>query len=467
VYDVTFRRTTFHNANRTADHLVQYEWDGIAGAASQWTFEDCWFAPYTTGKWAFFAGKTALFPSNAISDVRFIGGTVAPYDSVDSPSNGANGVWVSGGVTIIGTHFEGLPYNQPRSIGIRYTGENGAYLAPSQVGFFGTGIELGNSGNEFGGSARPADESMNVHIPAGVGFNNSHCTIAGGAAINCADIRVVQTGNRRGTFIQANSNITTNNTYFGALDGQPHVVIEPAYSLTTCTNTTPIACTTSSAHGWTTGRAVMIAEQAGNTSTNGLWRITVNGPTTFTLDGSSGSGAPIINTGVVSSVSNDVLLTNWSAASGGNPQTGPVRLDNSNRRVGVNVQPNTSLHVRGVSNDCIRLDNSSNSNRIGAQICNTAANNGAFLAYDSSQSNRAIINGDGTSAFSTTGPAATDSTAILTLTSTTKGFLPPRMTTAERDAIPSPTPGLMIYNTTLGVWQGFNGSWVTIGPKND
>lgn len=38
--------------------------------------------------------------------------------------------------------------------------------------------------------------------------------------------------------------------------------------------------------------------------------------------------------------------------------------------------------------------------------------------------------------------------ALLDLASTTKGFLPPRMTTTERDAIASPPAGLMIYNTT-------------------
>ena len=41
-----------------------------------------------------------------------------------------------------------------------------------------------------------------------------------------------------------------------------------------------------------------------------------------------------------------------------------------------------------------------------------------------------------------------DSDAILTLNSTTQGFLMPRMTTAQMEAISSPTPGLMVYNTT-------------------
>jgi hypothetical protein len=50
------------------------------------------------------------------------------------------------------------------------------------------------------------------------------------------------------------------------------------------------------------------------------------------------------------------------------------------------------------------------------------------------------------SAGSAADPAAS---AILDLTSTTKGFLPPRMTTAQRDPIATPATGLSIYNTTL------------------
>jgi len=42
--------------------------------------------------------------------------------------------------------------------------------------------------------------------------------------------------------------------------------------------------------------------------------------------------------------------------------------------------------------------------------------------------------------------------------STTGGFLPPRMTTTERDAISTPAAGLMIYNTTTNKAQCYNGS---------
>jgi hypothetical protein len=41
-----------------------------------------------------------------------------------------------------------------------------------------------------------------------------------------------------------------------------------------------------------------------------------------------------------------------------------------------------------------------------------------------------------------------DPSAQLDVTSTSKGFLPPRMTTTERDAISSPASGLVIFNTS-------------------
>ena len=57
------------------------------------------------------------------------------------------------------------------------------------------------------------------------------------------------------------------------------------------------------------------------------------------------------------------------------------------------------------------------------------------------------------------GALATSS--ILSVTSTTKGFLPPVMTTAQRDAIITPATGLTIYNSTAGDMQVYNGAiWV-------
>ncbi len=50
--------------------------------------------------------------------------------------------------------------------------------------------------------------------------------------------------------------------------------------------------------------------------------------------------------------------------------------------------------------------------------------------------------------------------AALSVSSTTKGFLPPRMTQAQRDLISAPTAGLVIYNTTTNKLNTWNGtSW--------
>ena len=52
----------------------------------------------------------------------------------------------------------------------------------------------------------------------------------------------------------------------------------------------------------------------------------------------------------------------------------------------------------------------------------------------------------------------------LTVTTTADGFLGPRLTTTQRDAISTPPAGLMIYNTTLNSYQVYNGtSWASVG----
>lgn len=60
-----------------------------------------------------------------------------------------------------------------------------------------------------------------------------------------------------------------------------------------------------------------------------------------------------------------------------------------------------------------------------------------------------------------------DASAAVQITSTDKGFLPSRMTTAQRDAIVSPATGLIIYNTDANEYQNFNGvTWVNTGGGN-
>jgi hypothetical protein len=51
--------------------------------------------------------------------------------------------------------------------------------------------------------------------------------------------------------------------------------------------------------------------------------------------------------------------------------------------------------------------------------------------------------------------------SLLTMESTTKGFLPPRMTTTQKNAIATPAAGLIVYDTTLNVLTYYNGTtWI-------
>ncbi|MCF8465662.1 MAG: collagen-like protein, partial [Flavobacteriales bacterium] len=57
--------------------------------------------------------------------------------------------------------------------------------------------------------------------------------------------------------------------------------------------------------------------------------------------------------------------------------------------------------------------------------------------------------------------------AVLDLSATDKGFLVPRLTTAQRTAIVSPATGLMVFETNSSQFWYFNGTiWVqAIGPQ--
>ena len=64
------------------------------------------------------------------------------------------------------------------------------------------------------------------------------------------------------------------------------------------------------------------------------------------------------------------------------------------------------------------------------------------------------------------GTTAPNSSAALDLTSTTKGFLPPRMTSVQMNAIPTPTNGLIVYCTDCtptGIYSYNSPSWSALG----
>ena len=68
------------------------------------------------------------------------------------------------------------------------------------------------------------------------------------------------------------------------------------------------------------------------------------------------------------------------------------------------------------------------------------------------------------------GTATPAASAKLDVSSTTQGFLPPRLSITQRNAIVNPAAGLMIWCSNCGIgggeWQGFNGTtWVNISGQ--
>ncbi len=66
-----------------------------------------------------------------------------------------------------------------------------------------------------------------------------------------------------------------------------------------------------------------------------------------------------------------------------------------------------------------------------------------------------VYNTTGEVGIGTSSPSAS---ALLDLSSTSKGFLPPRMTTTQRNAISGATTGLVIYNTTINQLETYTGN---------
>lgn len=72
-----------------------------------------------------------------------------------------------------------------------------------------------------------------------------------------------------------------------------------------------------------------------------------------------------------------------------------------------------------------------------------------------------VVRSDGNVGIGTTSP---NNNAILDLTSTTKSFMPPRMTTTQKNAVGTPTAGMVVYDSTMNRLSVYNGSiWTGAG----
>jgi hypothetical protein len=107
------------------------------------------------------------------------------------------------------------------------------------------------------------------------------------------------------------------------------------------------------------------------------------------------------------------------------------------------------LFSNGANNDFGRL-----------QLGGTTA---SYPSIKRSSNNIEIKNANDTFGAGLSVGASLNASAILQADSTTKGFLPPRMTTTQKNAIGTPAAGLVIYDTTLNKLCVYTGAaWETI-----
>jgi hypothetical protein len=93
----------------------------------------------------------------------------------------------------------------------------------------------------------------------------------------------------------------------------------------------------------------------------------------------------------------------------------------------------------------------------------------SYSVADSSYVGKFAITWGGASSFFNTGGnyifngTTANASAMVQIDSTTQGFLPPRMTTTQKNGINTPTAGLVVYDTTLNKLCVYSGtSWETI-----
>jgi hypothetical protein len=96
----------------------------------------------------------------------------------------------------------------------------------------------------------------------------------------------------------------------------------------------------------------------------------------------------------------------------------------------------------------------SNNNALGASIYAAGGSSSGNISLGL-LSNRALIT-------STANGLAMHTSSMLQVDSTTQGFLPPRMTTTQKNAIASPAAGLVVYDTTLAKLCVYTTTWETI-----
>ena len=199
------------------------------------------------------------------------------------------------------------------------------------------------------------------------------------------------------------------------------------------------------------GLNVLSSNSSGGQNT-AVGRDALNSNTTGSSNIAVGSKALVLNTTGGANIAVGSTALYYNRTGGSNIAVGQDAgrriLNDSN-----NITTNDSIFI---GQDTRALANNETNQIVIGHAAVGAGSNSVVLGNDSI--NKTILKGS--AGIGTTTP---NDSAVLDVTSTTKGFLPPRMTTAQKNAIASPAEGLMVYDTDLKKTFTFNGTtWESI-----
>jgi hypothetical protein len=382
------------------------------------------------------AGRSAWF-SNASGAPQFKNGTSSAITLIYS--GGPLGTPTSGTLT----NCTGLPIS-PGVSGLSANMAN--FLADGNASNFQNAIA-----GQYTGTGFPVMENgpviTNININTAATFNATTYTYGTGAAaahrtaLGLTSLATASSGSGVITALAINIGSSGSVVVNGGALGQP-----TSGTLTNCSGL-PISTGVS---GLGTGVATLLTgTPSGTGGPVGTTSPTITTPT-FTRSGNgtiltASEGTRSITFGA-QSYGTEMVLTASTVGQGA------YITANGMLESWVNVIANTNTTNLRV----MRFGNKTN--RFEIQRLNDASN--SILGTPFSFANDAPTNAfymltSGTVGFGTSTPSEK---SLLDLTSTTKGFLPPRMTTVQRDAITSVPAGLTIYNTTTNKLNFYNGS---------
>lgn len=217
-------------------------------------------------------------------------------------------------------------------------------------------------------------------------------------------------------------------------------------------------------YGTATPAHRMVCETSGTTwiSSVGTSPVIINGQN----DNGSGTGGLVVKDGSTTKVTTHSFTSSQTLLTGSNGTVHTLLQNNNTDASSQNVRIAVRHYTKATSAFGILYgisDGAANSLAIGG---GTGAVTAATVVNIYAAATVSTLTGTLMARVTTSGmriesgvTANAVASSILDLVSTTKGFLPPRMTGTQRDAISAPAAGLVVYNTTTNKLNVYTTAW--------